>query len=212
MKKMFCKKEGGRGIKKLFLIFILSLFIVSVSNAGWIKTKDDIKLNRTGGTITGNLDITDSNFSVGGSTFVVKNGKVGIGGINTVYDLNIKNIVSSLSLESSNGHSALIYLRSNVNCWKIQRTDISDLQFYDYAAPAGVRLMLKKGGNIGINTSTPENKLDVNGGIIVRSSITATSDIYLSTNTAGVILRSPNQTLYRIKVDNAGVLTTESVP
>lgn len=55
-------------------------------------------------------------------------------------------------------------------------------------------------GNVGIGTITPASKLEVDGG-----------DIEVDDSASGLILRSPNGTRYRIKVDNSGNLTTTAV-
>ncbi|MCP4324161.1 MAG: hypothetical protein GY787_20355, partial [Alteromonadales bacterium] len=53
------------------------------------------------------------------------------------------------------------------------------------------------GGSVGIGTTSPASKLAVDGG-----------DIEVDDSANGLILRSPNGTRYRIKVDNSGNLTT----
>ena len=54
--------------------------------------------------------------------------------------------------------------------------------------------------NVGINTTSPVSRLHVNGG-----------DVEVDDSTSGLILKSPNGTRYRIKVDNSGNLTTTAV-
>ena len=41
--------------------------------------------------------------------------------------------------------------------------------------------------------------------------LSTSTDIHVTDSSAGIILHSPNGTLYRIKVDDAGVLSTEAV-
>ncbi len=60
------------------------------------------------------------------------------------------------------------------------------------------QLYLATNGNIGIGSSVPTSKLEVQGG-----------DIRVGVNTShGLILTSPNGTRYRLIVDNSGVLST----
>lgn len=55
-------------------------------------------------------------------------------------------------------------------------------------------------GNVGIGTTGPASKLEVDGG-----------DIEVDDSASGLILRAPNGTRYRVKVDNSGNLTTTTV-
>jgi hypothetical protein len=56
------------------------------------------------------------------------------------------------------------------------------------------------GGNVGIGTTSPASKLEVDGG-----------DIEVDDSASGLILRSPNGTRYIIQVDNSGNLTTTAI-
>ena len=69
-------------------------------------------------------------------------------------------------------------------------------------------------GKVGIGTSNPSSSLEVNGsasfgGAIVT--ITADGDLEINDNTKGVILHSPDGSRFRLKVDNAGNLSTENL-
>ena len=88
-------------------------------------------------------------------------------------------------------------------------------QNQNYAAPDGHALFEVTSGygqtkfiikqvsgssNVGIGVNTPASKLEVDGG-----------DIEIDDSASGLILRSPNGTRYRVKVDNSGNLTTTAV-
>ena len=55
-------------------------------------------------------------------------------------------------------------------------------------------------GNVGIGITSPASKLEVDGG-----------DIEIDDSDRGLILRSPNGTRYRVRVDDSGNLTTTAV-
>lgn len=141
-------------------------------NLSTVTTALGLKVDKTGDTMSGQLTTTStitvqgSAFSVGGSTLVVTNGRVGIGNTAPGYDFSVKGVAPTMSMESGEGQADTLYLRSTVNRWHIQRTGVYDLQFYDYGGTAGVRLALKSGGNIGIGTIVPADKLDIASGTI----------------------------------------------
>jgi len=79
--------------------------------------------------------------------------------------------------------------------------DSSDLLTIN-APVVAISTNLTVGGNVGIGSTIPTSKLQVNGG-----------DIRVGINTSyGLILTSPNGTKYRLIVDNSGVLSTVLVP
>ncbi len=163
-------------MKKLILFIAFMLIGVfcyaQMSQRGTTGTSDARYVNVTGDTMTGQLTTTStitvegSAFSVGGSTLVVKNGRVGIGNTAPEYDFSVKNVAPTMSMESGEGQANTMYFRSTVNRWNIQRTGAYDLQFYDYGGTAGVRLVLKTGGNIGIGNNDPATKLHISSGTL----------------------------------------------
>ena len=60
-------------------------------------------------------------------------------------------------------------------------------------------------GNVGINTTSPSAKLDVDG------SVKASEDIEITTSNEGLILKSPDGTRYRVTVANGGTLSVSAV-
>ena len=56
------------------------------------------------------------------------------------------------------------------------------------------RMRISEGGNIGIGTTDPKSKLQVENG-----------DVYISDLASGVIMKSPNGSCWRMTVSNSGV-------
>ena len=63
-----------------------------------------------------------------------------------------------------------------------------------------VKVAVLENGNLGIGTSSPGEKLEVEGG-----------DIKIKDASAGLILTSPNGTVYKITVANDGTVTSTAV-
>lgn len=90
---------------------------------------------------------------------------------------------------------------------------------------ANVRMVIKN-SNIGIGTSSPTEKLDIVGNLKITGTVdsrnisedlvkiegdTMSGDLEITDTLKGIILTSPNNTRYRIKVSDTGTLTTEEV-
>lgn len=62
------------------------------------------------------------------------------------------------------------------------------------------RMSIGNDGNIGIGTFTAKSKLEVSAG-----------DIYLNDSSRGIILKSPNNSCWRVTIDNTGALVRTSI-
>ena len=67
------------------------------------------------------------------------------------------------------------------------------------------RIRVSNGGNVGIGTTTPTEKLDVVGNVAVSG------DITLPTISSGIILKSPDGPSYKLTVNNDGSLQTTAI-
>jgi len=75
---------------------------------------------------------------------------------------------------------------------------------------AGLTLV-NSSGNIGVGTTTPNERLTVSGNISATGTITNNNDIEVTDLTKGVILKSPNGTRFRVTVGDDGALTTTAI-
>jgi hypothetical protein len=117
--------------------------------------------------------------SSGIKAIIRANGNVGIGTTSPVNLLQVGSSASSgnqyLTIDAAAGYqSALDFRSAGVQKWVIYRpASSSDLKFYDGAD----RLVLQSGGNVGIGTSSPTSKLEVNGNTKVTGNIDVTGTI-----------------------------------
>ena len=66
-------------------------------------------------------------------------------------------------------------------------------------------------GKVGINTESPNKELTVIGSISSSNVVYVDSDVEITNNTKGIILKSPNNTRWRITVTDAGTLSAVSL-
>ncbi|OIO04086.1 MAG: hypothetical protein AUJ51_02590, partial [Elusimicrobia bacterium CG1_02_56_21] len=187
-------------------VFSSSVYMVGYSSAAKyygdgsgltnLTGTDVSKLPLSGGFMSGQLTTTSTitvqgnAFSVGGSTLVVKNGKVGIGTTVPLTPLDVRGVISngdadfilgkydSRSQGSNTGNRALAHIDASVDASKP-----NDLLVLNFQGDFEGGLMIAGGGmgsgtpnlyvsavspgNVGIGTVTPGEKLDVAG--VIRS-------------------------------------------
>jgi len=99
---------------------------------------------------------------------------------------------TTASLENNGSENQFLVLRA-------QGTTSTDgnIRFVTNGTDA---MRIDENQNVGIGVTSPSSKLEVDGG-----------DIEIDDAASGLILRSPNGTRYRIKVDNSGNLSTTAV-
>ena len=141
----------------------------------------DLKTWRLGGQGDGSLSFETVNdaYTVGSVKMTITNaGNVGIGTSSPGYKLDVAGVIngsnSIISRRASGSQPEFVLTQTSVSSWSIYNPPSStNLRFYN-----GSDLMtLTAGGNLGIGTSSPSYKLDVNsgsGGFSARIASTST--------------------------------------
>ena len=171
--------------KVLIPAFLAPLFWVAAIHAAEFEVLDRFSVDGYA-VLRGSADIPGGSFTVGGSTFVVKDGNVGIGIIEPSGRLSIGDDIGFLNSGGNylNIGGAGSNVRINIgqdsthalqHAWVYNAapTDAyANITTYGYNNPlridaANIVLQSASGGNVGIGTTNPVANLDVNGGIKV---------------------------------------------
>jgi hypothetical protein len=125
------------------------------------------KVTKTGDTMTGTLTLPGNGLAVGNSQLVVSQGSVGVGTAVPRSLLEVKGNGSSTAGRVRLANSGMAEgfeigmfgasASSNVEIWNFENTDII------FAANNAEVARVKNDGNVGIGTSTPRDRLHVNG-------------------------------------------------
>ena len=150
---------------------------------------------------TNNYQILTRNSSDANILAVRNDGNVGIG---TTPITSPNSADTSLSIFS--GQDCSIILKDSVETWEIYQND--DLQFSFGTTPTTVMTMQRTTGNVGIRTTTPGTKLDVNGagstGTISWANDGGRKRGYLYSDSAGVAI-------YSTALNTAGIYLADNL-
>lgn len=156
----------------------------------------------------GSFDV-DSPSVNGGRFRILENGNVGIGTPNPQNKLDIAGVLKVRTIDET-GNSIFIEDEARDNAFGLQmiynqiraNTYINgngDGTGYQWSGHYGLVIDLIN-GNVGIDTPSPNSKLQVTDG-----------DVYVETIGSGVILRSPDGSCFRVTVNNDGTFASASV-
>lgn len=143
---------------------------LALSTAAYVNKANTFTANQT---VASTFTVTGSDFSVGGSTLVVANGRVGVGK-SPDYPLNVYKVVSDYLGFFDNGTvQSGIYLDSSASYFGTKTNH--PIGLFTNNGTAG--LWLTSANNVGINTTSPLSKLHVVGDQIVTGAFTALSSM-----------------------------------
>ena len=150
--------------KSHFIISILTFFVTTILVYAWDNPTSSPPIG--GGylqTQSGQLLITKPTKVISNNDFIVENGNVGIGTTNPGGKLGINydgDGIYMVGLTGATGRSVAIHHKGTGNIMEIHE-DVSGSWIN--------RFTIKNGGNVGIGTTNPGSKLDVQGGDILAS-------------------------------------------
>ena len=134
------------GIKR----FLISALFAPLLGGGWLHAAEFEVLDKFSvdgySVLRGSADIIGGGFAVGGSSFVVKGGNVGIGTTSPAVKFQV--------YDTNTGSSATMRVTT----------------------PSGSEVVISTAGNVGIGTTNPAANLDVAGGIKVGNEAVCTAD------------------------------------
>jgi hypothetical protein len=154
---------------------------------------DNVYIRNTGG----DLEFKKTDGSSVNMT-IEQGGNVGIGDPTPNYKLDVNSGTTNAALRlKSTDDTVTLRFEDDDSSYEI-RESAGGLKFVNSSGNIDVTFL--QSGNVGIGTTSPASKLEVDGG-----------DIEVDDSASGLILRSPDGTRYRIKVDNSGNLSATAV-
>ena len=105
-------------------------------------------------------------------------------------------------------HSHFLPLSGGTATASLSVQDLSASKFNIGDGTGTAALFVGTNSKVGINTEAPNKTLTVSGDVGISGPLTVNDDIEVTDFTKGIILRSPNNSRWRITVTNSGALST----
>ncbi|HPN32665.1 MAG TPA: hypothetical protein PKY81_17060, partial [bacterium] len=137
---------------------------------------------RAGVTGEGDLGFYTYNGAMNERLRITNTGNIGIGTANPAGTLDVRaaNPEISINRSAATGYNHLKWGTAGTAFWSLQtQANQNDLQLYNYGTSSFILTMLASNGNVGVGTTNPASKLDVQGDIYAsadNSVITALGD------------------------------------
>jgi hypothetical protein len=169
----------------------------TATNASDIASNTSAIATVSGATVTNASDIASNTSAIATVSGATVTNAVGIAS-------NASNFSNYLPLSGGT-------LGGDVNMGNFSITDVNVLSATEVYAGSGTSVLYVDSNKVGINTSTPNADLTVQGTISSTGVIYTTNDIHITDATKGLILTSPASGDFRITVTNSGTLTATSI-
>ena len=146
-----------------------------------IQTQLGDKVNVAGDTMTGTLNLPSNGLNVGTSEISMSSGNVGIGTATPSASLHVKNSGQDIRLGTGTNSSGYAF-DIGVNDDGVNLSNNSNGRGFNFVNPNGNLLKIDYEGKVGIGTTNPSSKLEVNGGLRVGDTTNATTISYDGVN------------------------------
>ena len=174
----------------------ISMTAASASTDGYLTKTDYIRfsnkqdalgytpVNRAGDSMTGALNLPSNGLSVGGNQLVVSGGNVGIGTVSPSVSLDVAGrgaFSTEVTIKGGSSEGGQIVLNdTNVqsvgetaNAWNIDVVGTAGSgQLRFHRSSSGTKMVINADGKVGINTTSPDQMLTVNGRIRATQGVT----------------------------------------
>lgn len=125
----------------------------------------------------------------------------------TTYNSNSASYATSSFVQSN-----FLPLSGGTSTTSLSVQDLSASKFNVGTSNTGTAaLFVGTDSKVGINTETPNKTLTVSGDVGITGPMTVNDDIEVTDYTKGIILRSPNDSRWRITVTNSGALSATAL-
>jgi hypothetical protein len=191
---------------------------VSITTSDFVEsntgTAFDLGLTAITGNVLGRIQVgINGDGAVGDLTIQPNGGNVGIGTTSPSGILHVKKTggTSSLIINSDSDQQSSIGFvdDTSTNRWVIrEKANENNLKFYSYGTSSDIMTLEYSSGNVGIGTTSPNQKLDVNGHIELGDGGGAAVINYITSGYAGIQVGGNTHLAILNSNGNVGIGTT----